>query len=139
MNNKKKVVVIDSMMGTGKTSYAIQLMQEAPSNQKFIYVTPFLDEVQRIKSEVTNRDFKEPNIKHGRGTKLESLKKLIANGNDIATTHALFAMVDDELMQLLEWENHTLIIDEEMEVISILSTLKKDDIPVLLDSGLVES
>lgn len=41
------VKIIDSMMGTGKTSYAIQLMREAEIDQKFIFVTPFLDEVQR--------------------------------------------------------------------------------------------
>ena len=69
-NEAKKVIVLDSIMGTGKTSYAIQLMKEAPDTQRFIYVTPFLDEVQRIKSEVSNRSFREPNAKHGFGTKL---------------------------------------------------------------------
>ncbi|TWE08760.1 hypothetical protein FB550_101788 [Neobacillus bataviensis] len=133
----KVIKIIDSMMGTGKTSYAIQLMKEAEIEQKFIFVTPFLDEVQRIKQEVTNRDFKEPDTKHGSGTKLESLKRLIANGDDIATTHSLFAMADDELIDLLKWENYTLIVDEVMDVISVLQGLRKDDIPVLLDSGLI--
>jgi hypothetical protein len=133
----KTVTIIDSMMGTGKTSYAIQMMKEADINQKFIFVTPFLDEVQRIKQEVTNRDFKEPDVKHGSGTKLESLKRLIANGEDIATTHSLFAMADDELIELLRWENYTLIVDEVMDVISVLQGLRRDDIPVLLDSGLI--
>ncbi|TGE32859.1 DEAD/DEAH box helicase family protein [Desulfosporosinus sp. Sb-LF] len=133
-----KVKVIDSMMGTGKTSYAIQLMQEAGDSQKFIYVTPFLDEVKRIRESVTNRKFKEPDVKHGDGTKLDSLKRLIANGEDIATTHALFAMADDELMDLLKWENYTLMIDEVMEVISVLQTVKKGDITILEDSGTIE-
>jgi hypothetical protein len=39
----KIVKVIDSMMGMGKTSYAIQMMKEGEINQKFIFVTPFLD------------------------------------------------------------------------------------------------
>ncbi|MEH7419214.1 DEAD/DEAH box helicase family protein [Neobacillus drentensis] len=134
----KIVKVIDSMMGTGKTSYAIQMMKEADMNQKFIFVTPFLNEVQRIKQEVTNKDFKEPNVTHGSGTKLESLKRLIANGEDIATTHSLFAMADEELIDLLRWENYTLIVDEVMDVISMLQGLRRDDIPVLLDSGLIK-
>jgi hypothetical protein len=133
----KIVKVLDSMMGTGKTSYIIQLMREAEINQKFIFVTPYLDEVQRIKREVDNRDFKEPEVKHGSGTKLQSLKRLIANGEDIATTHSLFAMVDEELLDLLRWENYTLIVDEVMDVISVLQGLRRDDIPVLLDSGLI--
>jgi hypothetical protein len=131
------VKVLDSLMGTGKTSYAIQLMKEADINQKFIFVTPFLDEVQRIKQEVTNRDFKEPDVKHGSGTKLESLKRLIGNGENIATTHSLFAMADDELIDLLRWEKYTLIVDEVMDVISLLPGLRKHDIPVLLESGLI--
>lgn len=133
-----KVNVIDSMMGTGKTSYAIQLMQEAPITQKFIYVTPFLDEVTRIMNSVTHREFWEPDVKHGTGTKLQSLKRLIANGYNIATTHSLFSLADEELMDLLRWESYTLIVDEVMDVISILQSLKKDDIPVMLKSGLIE-
>ncbi|QWG56870.1 hypothetical protein EXW50_16300 [Bacillus mycoides] len=136
MSNQVKI--IDSMMGTGKTSYAIQLMREADISQKFIYVTPFLEEVQRIKTEVSNRDFKEPENRHGSGTKLESLKRLIANGHDITTTHALFAMADEELVDLLQWENYMLIIDEVMEVVLQLQGLRRDDIPVLVSSDLIK-
>lgn len=136
-NKTKKVIVLDSIMGTGKTSYAIQLMKEAPDTQRFIYVTPFLDEVQRIKSEVRNRNFREPNAKHGFGTKLVSLKKLIVTGEDIATTHALFSLADDELMELLKWHSYTLIVDEVMDVIEQIP-LKRDDLPVLLKSGFIE-
>lgn len=133
----RTVKIIDSMMGTGKTSYAIQLMKETDINQKFIYVTPFLDEVQRIKQEVDNRDFKEPEIKHGTGTKLVSLKRLIANGQDIATKHTLFAMADEELIDLLRWEKYTLIVDEVMEVISQLQ-VRKGDIQIMLNGGAIE-
>ena len=68
-----QVKVIDSIMGSGKISYAIQMMQEAPPEQRFIYVTPFLDEVKRIKRSVDNRYFKEPSVEHGQGAKLNSL------------------------------------------------------------------
>ena len=138
-NNDKpnNVILLDSIMGTGKTSYAIQLMKEAPSSQKFIYVTPFLDEVQRIKSEVSNRQFREPDTKHGYRTKLKSLKRLIVAAEDIATTHALFSLADDELMELLKWQRYTLIVDEVMDVIAQVP-LKRDDLPVLLKSGFIE-
>ena len=137
MNNNKKAIVIDSMMGTGKTSYAIQLMQEAPSDQKFIYVTPFLKEVDRVKFSVTNRIFTEPDVNHGNGKKLESLKKLVANGEDIVTTHALFGVADDELMDLISWENYTLIIDEVMEVVSQLP-VRRGDMKMMKNSGTIE-
>ncbi|MBT2658392.1 DEAD/DEAH box helicase family protein [Bacillus sp. ISL-18] len=125
------------MMGTGKTSYAIQMLKEAEIDQKFIYVTPFLDEVQRIKQEVYNRDFKEPDAMHGSGTKLELLKRLIGNGDDIVTTHALFAKADDELIDLLSWSNYTLVMDEVMEVISQLQ-VRKGDIKMMLNGGAIE-
>ncbi|MDM5229342.1 DEAD/DEAH box helicase family protein [Cytobacillus sp. NJ13] len=132
------VTVIDSIMGAGKTSFAIQTMKNAPETQKFIYITPFLDEVERIKESVPERNFKEPDIKHGHGTKLSSLKKLVSQGENIVTTHSLFSMIDNELKELFEWENYILIIDEVMEVISQLKTVKRDDIPVMLKSGLIE-
>lgn len=133
-----KIKVIDAIMGTGKTSYAIQLMNEAPVDMHFIYVTPYLDEVLRIQQSVTCREFKQPTVGHGEETKLKSLKKLIAEGADIATTHELFSRADKELMELLEWNNYTLILDEVMEVISLVQGMKKDDFKVLMDSNLIE-
>jgi hypothetical protein len=132
------VTVIDSIMGAGKTSYGIQLMMEAPVNQKFIYITPFLTEVDRIKKALPERNFKEPNTKQGHGTKMKSFKKLVGSGDNIVTTHSLFAMVDQELKDLLEWENYILVIDEVQDVISQLKTIKKDDVKTMLLAGMVE-
>ena len=44
------ITVIDSIMGSGKTTWAIDYMNKAPADQKFIYITPFLNEVDRIKA-----------------------------------------------------------------------------------------
>jgi hypothetical protein len=131
-----KVTVIDALMGTGKTSYAIQLMNEAPASTKFIFVTPFLDEIDRVIEAVPTRKFKEPDVKHGEGRKLESLKKLLKDGADICTSHALFAMADEEVRELLQYENYVLIMDEVMSPISQVK-LKKNDIEVMLDSNLI--
>lgn len=131
------VIVIDSIMGSGKTSFAIQTIKEAPQNQKFIFVTPFLDEVIRIKEALPERNFREPDTKNGEGTKLKSLKKLIANGDNIVTTHALFSMIDSELRELLQWESYTLVLDEVMNVVNQVKT-KKHDIQVMIDARLIE-
>lgn len=84
-----------------------------------------------------SRDFKEPATRHGQGSKLTSLKKLIAEREDIVTTHALFALADDELIELLEWQNYSLIIDEVMDVMEQID-LRKDDIKLLIESRQVE-
>ena len=68
-------------MGSGKTSWAIQFMNNADNDKRFIYITPFLSEVERIKSSVTSRKFFEP-VNVGKG-KLDSLKKLILNDCNI--------------------------------------------------------
>ena len=39
------IKVIDSPMGAGKTSYLIKHMKNAPKDNKFLFITPFLDEV----------------------------------------------------------------------------------------------
>lgn len=125
-----KVTVIDSIMGTGKTSWAIQYMNDAPLYQKFIYITPFLDEVERVISSVTNRKFVQPESKKGRKKK-DDLKDLILKGSDIVSTHALFQKVDDELIQLLKAQGYILILDEVMNVIEQVR-ITQDDLGYLL-------
>ncbi|WP_246603135.1 hypothetical protein [Sporosarcina aquimarina] len=132
---KKSIKVIDSIMGSGKSSWAIQHMNNAPARQKFIYITPFTDEVDRIITSCDKREFVQP--VNDEGTKLEDIKRLIAEGADIASTHALFQRVDAELLELLEIENYTLILDEVMNVISPLSEYTKSDLKLLYSEGII--
>lgn len=131
------ITVIDSIMGSGKTTWAIDYMSKAPADQKFIYITPFLNEVDRIKECVTGRKMYEPNNRNGEGSKLRSLKELIADGYDIASTHALFRSADDELISLIEEEDYTLILDEVMNVVE-RAEIGKADISALMTSGLIK-
>lgn len=129
-----KVNVVDSIMGSGKTSWAIQYMNNADSDRNFIYITPFLDEVKRVKDSVTNRKFIAP-VNKGKG-KLDNLKKLIINENDIVSTHALFQNADAELIELLKISNYTLILDEAMNVVDQFP-LDKDDFKLLIHNQMV--
>ncbi|MBN8234719.1 DEAD/DEAH box helicase family protein [Halobacillus kuroshimensis] len=129
MSNKMKVKVIDSKMGTGKTSWAIQYMNEADTSEKFIFITPFLNEVDRIKTSVTGREFIQPESFKGKNKK-QHLKKLIAEGKDIVSTHALFKKADEALVELIEMEGYTLILDEVMNVIE-QEHISKDDLTML--------
>lgn len=128
------IKIIDSIMGSGKTSWAIQHMQEANTDERFIYITPFLTEVQRVKSSVTSRKFTEP--QNARKGKLENLKKLILNEADIVSTHELFQNADEEIIELLKISNYTLILDEVMDVVEEFP-LNKDDFKLLLNSGMI--
>ncbi|MEK5426967.1 hypothetical protein [Cytobacillus sp. FSL R7-0680] len=129
----EKINVIDSVMGSGKTSWAIQYMNEADKLERFIYITPFLSEVKRIKEGVVARDFIEPNNANHEGRKLRSLKDLIVQGRDIVSTHSLFQAADDELIELLTDSGYTLILDEVMDVIEPVN-VKASDIKKLESS-----
>ena len=47
MKNQCGVTVVDCICGSGKTSWAIDYMN-TNTNKKFIYITPYLDEVERV-------------------------------------------------------------------------------------------
>jgi hypothetical protein len=133
----KKVTVIDSIMGSGKTSWAIQHINESNPLKRFIYITPYLDEIKRIQGAVTGRTFQEPNNRNRDRKKLRSLKEWIVSGVDIAATHSLFQTADEELIELLTDAGYTLILDEVMDIIEI-ADIKKPDIEILLESGKIE-
>lgn len=131
----KNINIVDSIMGSGKTSWAIQFMDTTDTEMKFIYITPFLSEVERIKSSIKSRKFVEP-INKGNG-KLDSLKQLILNECNIVSTHALFQSADEEIISLLKASNYTLILDEVMNVIEQLD-LKEDDLQLLIKNEMIQ-
>jgi len=94
-----KIKVIDSIMGAGKTSFAIQMMNE--TDKKYLYITPFLTEIERIIRDCPNRSFVQPE-KDKHGTKSSHLKELLAEGRNIASTHALFERIDAEAIELIK-------------------------------------
>ncbi|MED4990891.1 hypothetical protein [Parageobacillus toebii] len=129
--------VVDAPCGFGKTSWAIQYMNNMPKeSHSFIYVTPFLNEVQRIKNSVTNRTFYEPKTING-VTKLDDLHLLLGEGKDICTTHALFQSANEKTKELLRINNYTLILDEVMNVIEQVP-LRKNDLNLLLEAEAIK-
>ena len=128
------ITVVDSPCGYGKSSWAIQYMNDN-EDISFIYITPFLDEVKRIKEECTRRIFKEP-IQNGNG-KMENLLTLLSEGTNIATTHALFKNMDERCIQYLKNNEYVLIMDEVVDVVQEVD-IKKDDIDMLIRDGKIK-
>ena len=124
-----EINVVDAPCGKGKTSWAIQYMNENP-DRNFIFITPFLDEVKRIK--LNCEDFKEPT--DTKGSKMASLKTLLDNQHNIVSTHSLFSMADDEVLELLRLGKYTLVLDEVMDVVR-RETISGHDIKLLIDGG----
>ena len=132
----KKITIIDSPMGFGKTSYIIDKMKNDLSH-KYLYITPFLSEVERIKTECKNREFVEPDNRNRKGSKLESLKQLVVSGRNIASTHSLLSMADEELIMLIKSNNYILVLDEALSVVED-ADVTESDIELLFNQDLIE-
>ena len=132
-----KFTVIDSIMGSGKTQYIIQKMNEDSDIRKFIYITPYLDEIERVKNSVTTVDMKAPDNRNDEGRKLKSLKMLVETDANIASTHALLQTADSELVELIKERGYTLVIDEVMDVIETVN-ISNTDVQRLIKNNDIE-
>lgn len=124
-------------MGSGKTSAAINLINNE-KDTNFIYITPYLDEVKRIKTS-TNRKFYEPEYYQNNklySSKFDSLHALLSEGKNIVSTHALFKRANRATRELIYNGSYTLILDEVMDVVEHLP-IKKHDLQGLYDLNLI--
>lgn len=93
------IQVCDAIMGTGKSSAAITYMNEH-RDEKFIYVTPYLEEAERIKEGCKAMHFVEPSdkLKQYGFKKSEHTAALIKQGKNITTTHQAFKRYSQDML-----------------------------------------
>jgi hypothetical protein len=134
--SEHKTVVIDAIMGSGKTYDAINDMKMMMlDDQKFIYVTPFLAEVERVRDQV--RGLVSPFIEIKAGSlknKRDQFLKLIKEGLNIATTHSLFSTIIAEDYKI--FKDYILILDEVVQPIELLD-YSNEDIEIIVNSHFV--
>lgn len=135
----KKIKVVDALMGSGKTTWAFEKINRdlnSNSNHPYIYVTPYLDEIDRM-LKATHGRFVQPENK-GAG-KRENLKRLLGDGRNIATTHVLFQYMDDECRELIRQRGYILILDEVLEAVTVydLKSDMRDAIQFLLKKEVI--
>ena len=95
------VKVCDALCGRGKTSSAINMMNSR-SDKKYIFITQYLTEVERIKTACASRSFVSPNYNIRTGlTKLSDIHDLLRRGENIASTHSLFINYTEETKRLI--------------------------------------
>lgn len=128
------IIAVDSIMGSGKTSWAIQYMNEN-RDQRFIYITPYLDEIKRIKKSC--RRFTEP--EEYPFTKQGHFLRLLEDGRCIATTHELFkrSQLTPHIIQLIQEYHYTLILDEMIDAVQKIN-ISVRDFRILFSEKLVE-
>lgn len=123
-------------MGSGKTSYFIDHLNEeswSNSKQKYIFITPNLNEVDRITAACPALHFKNPIQIHGK--KYWGFKELIEDGDNICTTHALFRMLGRDIQAELKKHHYRLIIDEALDVVELYKDLSPQDFQMLVKDG----
>lgn len=125
--------VVDEIMGSGKTNSTIQMIN-LKKNERYIYVTPYLSEVQRIKDRCS---FEEPESRYDKETetvtKIGGMKKLVRKGKNVVTTHALIGNFTEGLLREIKDKDYTLIMDECLEVVKEYDRLSEGDKYILLN------
>lgn len=122
------ITVVDSLMGTGKTSWALQHMNQN-TGYLFMYVTPFLKEVDRVvEGTATGVKLQAP---PDDGNKIASLRLMLCAGENIACTHQLFKKMDRECLGYIDKKKYVLILDEVLDAASVYKGLEKDDLTLL--------
>ncbi len=144
------LTVIDSIMGSGKTTWMLNRIKTQHEREmaaafqtngqqigrKYIYITPTLDEVDRVTAECSNLDFRNPEPIEGR--KLFHLDSLIAGGHNICTTHSLFRLLTQETYKRLKDAGYTLVIDEVLNCVDLYTNLSGVDQAHLFQTGMVK-
>jgi len=113
------IKIIDRPCGTGKTT---RLLKSFNENDKYIVVLPLLSEVNRVINEA-NVSFAQPTSEY-LINKTDSLRDLLIEGKNIATTHSLYPnivmMLRDGLL-----DDYHVIIDEVLEVVRSGKDIKR--------------
>lgn len=160
----KKVKIYDAIMGSGKTYDAIERMKKYIKNgEKFIYITPFLEEISRVMNDLPLGEVLTPlgmeenvntlsyqmewNLIDENGNfdlnadktykhknKRAQFLCLAANGENIISTHALFMSLKKEDFSL--FKDYVLILDEVVNPLGVKNIGAKD-IQILRKEGLI--
>ena len=111
-----KYYVIDSIMGSGKTSSAINYINSLPDDYHFIYVAPYLSEGTRIIAACWGKNVSQPFYEEGR--KLNGLHSLLEEGKNVVTTHQLFSKLGDRGIEAIKSFGYICFIDETLDCVN---------------------
>lgn len=127
-------------------------MNEHPQDP-FIFVTPYLDEIERIKNGTKATFYDPQNFQRtdllggdvGQKTKLEDFNDLLTMGRNVVTTHKTFCNASSETIRILQDNSYNLVIDESVDVLIPMNdlvdtpnTVNKRDAELMCNNGLIQ-
>lgn len=137
-----KITVVDSIMGSGKTTWLINQLKSAQAvlftdtpDRRHIVLTPLIEQTQRIQTECPEADLRDP--KKEVGNKSKHLRLLIEGNHNIVTTHSLFRMMTQETYRLIRERDYVLIIDEAISCFDLYDEVSPADVAILFREGMV--
>ena len=133
----KNAKIIDASMGAGKTTFAIKMMNNADEDKRFLFISPYLSEVGRVIEQCASKDFVEPVVKGFYVSKSAALKTMIEDGRNIASTHALFKIMDKETRELIKIQGFILVMDEMPGIVEV-QKIRRSEIQGMLDREVIQ-
>lgn len=132
------VYVCDAIMGSGKSKSCISFINDN-IDKKFIYITPYLPEAERIATSCPELHFVQPSDKlpEYKLSKLEHTRALMREGRNIASTHAAFRSYTDDMIQSIKANDYILLIDEAVDVFREVN-YNHSDVQLMVDGGYAE-
>ena len=108
------------------------------SEKRYLFITPYLSEVERIKNACRSRRFvaPEPSMRNN-FSKTNGIKLLIEKRRNIVSTHALFKHFNDEIKEELIQGEYVLILDETLDVYE-QETSCPCDLDILVQAGILK-
>jgi len=139
MSNDNLITVVDAVMGTGKSTWAIDEIQKHPE-RKYVVLTPLQTEVTRYKEELstelqgTRSDIVALDDDTS-GTKTPQFLQALKDGKTIVATHVLFLdWLTDECFDLIFKGEYHLMLDETLTMMKD-EYATEEDINSLLKEG----
>lgn len=140
-NKTVPITIIDAICGKGKTQFSYQNIKDNIT-QKFIYVTLYMSETQRLLKfcEREGIQIQTPKEIYDKNTKTKNksngLKVLLQQGSNIVMTHELFKIINEDVLNLIEKYDYVLYLDEVMDLIHPYRFLT-GDLYLLLLNGIL--
>ena len=131
------IYVCDAIMGSGKSSAIIQYMNEHPDD-RFLYISPYLEEAARIRDGCPALDFAEPrgDLEEYRNRKRTHAEMLLRQGRNVASTHQAYVGLSREALKIVREMEYTLVIDESVDLLRRMS-VNPQDLSIAEGAGLV--
>jgi len=132
----ERVEVLDSIMGSGKSTAIMKWMKQNWS-ERYIYISPLLSEIEeRLQDELPELEFITPTSTQN-GSKGVDFLQLLKEGKNIGTTHSLFKLMTREHMKYIEEWGYIVIVDEELEMIRPYTDYTRHDYMWLHEHGFI--